>query len=178
MSKVLGETKGPATPEFRALYRTTMPDVYGYALGLAGGNASIAEDVVSETYLAAVRLFVGGRSNEVTVGWLKVVARRRHVDHIRRETRITQRASLLRDELIARRSGTGGGSERQIDDREEVFKALARISEEQRLVLIMKYFDGCSVREIADQLGRTPKAIESVLTRARSAFRAAIGEVK
>jgi DNA-directed RNA polymerase specialized sigma24 family protein len=34
-----------------------------------------------------------------------------------------------------------------------------------------KYIDGLSVREMADRLGRTEKAVESVLFRARAAFR-------
>jgi RNA polymerase sigma-70 factor (ECF subfamily) len=40
-------------------------------------------------------------------------------------------------------------------------------------VLEWKYVHGLSMQEIAERLGMTPKAIESLLTRARAAFREA-----
>jgi len=41
-------------------------------------------------------------------------------------------------------------------------------------VLEWKYIDGCPVKAIAERLGVSDKAAESLLTRAREAFRAAI----
>ena len=44
-------------------------------------------------------------------------------------------------------------------------------------VLEWKYVDGMSVKEIAAQLSVGPKAAESMLTRARTAFREAIATI-
>ena len=44
---------------------------------------------------------------------------------------------------------------------------------EERVVLEWKYLDRCTVREIAERLGRTEKGAEALLYRARNAFRTA-----
>jgi RNA polymerase sigma-70 factor (ECF subfamily) len=44
-------------------------------------------------------------------------------------------------------------------------------------VLEWKYIEGCAVAEIAARLQSTPKAVESMLTRARQAFRQGFLEV-
>ena len=150
-----------------------MSDVFGYAMGLAGGNAAVAEDVVSDTYLDAVRHFASGRGNEVSVAWLKVVARRRYIDRIRREASLRRRVVNLRAEMELQPSDNLGDDSSASDD---VYAALSLLSDDQRLVLIMKYFDALSVREIASQIGRTEKATESLLSRARGALRSAMEE--
>jgi len=49
--------------------------------------------------------------------------------------------------------------------------ALDALSERQEAALRAKYFDGLTVDEIASSWDETPKAIESLLSRARAAFR-------
>jgi RNA polymerase sigma-70 factor (ECF subfamily) len=56
---------------------------------------------------------------------------------------------------------------------EQIALALAELSPRYEQVLRAKYLDGLSVQVIAEQSGETPKAIESLLTRARQAFREA-----
>lgn len=155
--------------EFRALYRTTIGDVYGYLMGLTAGNRPLAEDLVTETFLSAVDQFAAGRNHEVNLGWLKVVAKRRFVDHVRREKSIQNRVERLKTEMKVRPSGDD-----IVDDlatRQDVYAALSHLHPDQRLVLVMRHVDGFSTREIAEHLGRTPKAVESLLARARAAFR-------
>jgi RNA polymerase sigma-70 factor (ECF subfamily) len=50
--------------------------------------------------------------------------------------------------------------------------ALLCLSPEHRDVLLKKYLEGHSVAEIADRTGRTAKAVESLLSRARERLRA------
>jgi RNA polymerase sigma-70 factor (ECF subfamily) len=54
---------------------------------------------------------------------------------------------------------------------EQIAAALDGLLERQENVLRAKYFDGLSVAEIADAWKESPKAIESLLSRARDAFR-------
>ena len=56
--------------------------------------------------------------------------------------------------------------------RQAVGQAMDRMDDLQRIALEWKYIDGLTVREIAEQLGRTEKAVEGILYRARSSFRA------
>ena len=66
-----------------------------------------------------------------------------------------------------------GRSTRSSDEAEAVVRVLAELPDEYEAVLRAKYLDGASVREIAGATGVGEKAIESRLTRAREAFRAA-----
>ena len=59
----------PASDPVVAIYRVALPQVYGYLLPRCG-SASLAEDLVSETFLAAVTASRQGRPTEVNVAWL------------------------------------------------------------------------------------------------------------
>ena len=50
-------------------------------------------------------------------------------------------------------------------------QALDSLSERQRIVLEWKYLESLPVREMAERLGETEKAVEAVLYRARREFR-------
>lgn len=152
---------------FRSLYRATLGDVFGYLLVHTGGNHALAEDLTAETYLHAARQYRAGSPEAVTGAWLKTVAKRRLVDHWRREERLTRRARRLGQELHVNRQVESDPH----TDRLAVYEALGALPDDQRLVLTLKHLDGLSVREIAETMGRTPKAVETLLTRARRAFR-------
>src|SRR5207302_958206 len=61
----------------------------------------------------------------------------------------------------------------QREQAERIARALADLPERYEAVLRAKYLDGRSVAEIAAAWDETPKAVESLLTRAREAFREA-----
>lgn len=163
-----GEQRSDAAHDLRRVYRTTLPDVFGYLLFHTAGDHLLAEDITAETYLHATRQFRAGRGHEVTLPWLKTVAKRRLVDHWRRQSRLRRRVDRLRSEM-----GTSMGADQEPDDGEgqAVYDALRTLPDDQRLVLVLKHLDGLPVNEIADMIGRTPKATESLLGRARDAFR-------
>jgi RNA polymerase sigma-70 factor (ECF subfamily) len=58
-----------------------------------------------------------------------------------------------------------------VETKSRVHLALDALPERQRIVLEWKYLDALSVREMAERLGETEKAVESVLYRARREFR-------
>jgi RNA polymerase sigma-70 factor (ECF subfamily) len=53
----------------------------------------------------------------------------------------------------------------------KVRQVLAQMAKEEREILLMKYVDGKRVKQIANELGRTAKSVESILFRARNEFR-------
>ena len=61
------------------------------------------------------------------------------------------------------------------DDR--LLDSLERIPAEHRAVLVLRYVDGCSSREIAEAMGRSPQAVDSLLARARRGLIATFEEV-
>jgi RNA polymerase sigma-70 factor (ECF subfamily) len=58
-------------------------------------------------------------------------------------------------------------------ERDAVLRALGQLRREYQLALMFRYLDRMSVREVAKLLGRSEKATESLLTRAREGFRVA-----
>ncbi len=58
-------------------------------------------------------------------------------------------------------------------DRRQVQLVMEELAEHQRSALVLRYFDGLPVPEVADRLGRSVHATESLLVRARRDFRAA-----
>lgn len=158
--------------ELRAVYRSTLPEVFGYLLLHSGGDRTVAEDLTAETYLNATQRFRQGRGGEVTVAWLKTVAKRRLIDHWRRQRSLRERALRLRSEVVA----TGKNTPATDAERADVYAALSRLDRDHRLVLLLRHFDGLSVREIGDHMGRSEKAAESLLARAKQAFRSTYGD--
>ncbi len=155
-----------------AMYRRTLPEVYGYLLHRCG-DRSLAEDLCSETYLAAVDRIREGGAGAVTVSWLKAVAHNKLVDHWRRVERARQRQGRL--ELVP---PGPTNSDDAIVDRAVVLEALGRLPLDQRLALTLHYLDGLDVAAIGARLGRSRAAVESLLARGRRALARRLQEAR
>src|SRR5947209_2930585 len=71
----------------RALLDSTGPVVYGFLYARVGGDESVAEDLLQETYLEAMRSAVGYRGESTITTWLCTIARRRLARHYEIERR-------------------------------------------------------------------------------------------
>jgi RNA polymerase sigma-70 factor, ECF subfamily len=144
------------------LYDQALPDVYGY-LASRTGSAAVAEDLTSETFLAAVDAVRRGTVRDLTVAWLIGVARHKLVDHWRREGR--------EDRTVEPDVGHADDWDVRLDQL-AAHATLAELGPHHRSALTLRYLDGLPVREVAACLGRTEGATEVLLVRARAAFRA------
>lgn len=155
------------------LYARYLPTVWRYVYLRVGGDRHLAEDVVSETMLALVRQITSLAPGDGNLsGWLVTVARNKLGDHRRSAARAELAVKAAADEIspIA-----GGGPQAALEATETHNRVLAvmdGLPDEERLALEWKYLEDLSAGEIADRLGRTERAIESVLYRARRSFRA------
>lgn len=159
-------SEATASPEQRRalvdLYDRALPDVYGY-LASRCGSASVAEDLTSETFLAAVDAVRRGSVHDLTVAWLIGVARHKLVDHWRIQGR--QQADQTTAEVPA------DDWDVQLDQL-LAHATLAELGAHHRSALTLRYLDDLPVREVAACLGRTEGATEVLLVRAKAAFRA------
>lgn len=152
------------------LYDDALPQVYGYLLPRCG-NASVAEDLTAETFLAAVAAVRRETVPRLTIAWLVGVARHKLVDHWRRQAREDRKLALAADE----ESGVEDPWDAHLDAA-RAHEVLARLGPHHRAALTLRYLDGLPVVAVADHLGRTVHATEALLVRARAAFRRAYSE--
>lgn len=149
-----------------ALYDAALPEVYGY-LASRCGSATVAEDLTSETFLAAVAALRRDRVPDLNVAWLIGVARHKLVDHWRRREREDRSLRAVESDPL-------GGDHDEWDVRLDALTAqrtLESLGAHHRSALTLRYLDGLPVRQVAACLGRTEGATEVLLVRARAAFR-------
>jgi RNA polymerase sigma-70 factor (ECF subfamily) len=154
-----------ATDPVVAIYRVALPRVYGYLLSRCG-STSLAEDLASETFLAAVHASRQGNLSEVSVAWLVGVARHKLVDHWRQRER--------EERSLAAVEPTEPDVEDPWEewlDTDAAYSALALLPIPQRAALTLRYLDGLPVADVAEHLGRSLHATETLLVRARAALR-------
>jgi len=160
----VGSTRG-----IDALYREHVRGVWQYIHRRVGRDRHTADDLVSSVFLAVVegadRLDGSDRSPE---GWLYGIARHKLADYLRVQYRQRKRQKVLAD--IARSRDALDNSQYETRTA-RVQQTLASLPAVQRDVLIWKYYDRLTVRRIAQRLGRSEKAAENMLYRARQRFR-------
>lgn len=149
------------------LFEEALPQVYGYLVARTGSPA-LAEDLTSETFLAAVVAVRQQPVAPIRTPWLIATARHKLVDHWRRTEREERRLRLMR----------GGYNDREDPWEAELDALVARevlqkLGAHHRAALTLRYLDGLPVPEVAEHLDRTVHATEALLVRARAAFRAA-----
>lgn len=154
-------------PGLLDIYDRALPQVYGYLFSRCG-EQTLAEDLTSETFLAAARALPDG---PVSVGWLVGVARHKLADHWRRQAR--------EERLLRAVEGTTAESEDPWEGHLDALRArqaLDEVAPQHRAALTLRYVDGLPVSEVASVLGRTVDATEALLVRARRNLRRVYGE--
>lgn len=157
-------------PALLALYDHALPQVYGYLLARCGRRV-LAEDLTSETFLAAAAACRRHPPPAMSTGWLVGIARHKLVDHWRATER--EERGLRSVGEPGRDIGTGAADDPWDAHLDALLahEVLDAQTGTHRAVLTLRYLDGLPVPEVARTLGRTVRATESLLARARTAFR-------
>ncbi len=138
-----------------------------------GRQSAGVEEVVQETWLIAVRRIKDFNPRHGTfLDWLRGIAG----NVMRNRLRERPTASLPLESVVDGMMLNSQSQNDVADRSERVAAALSALPEQYAAVLTAKYFEQRSVSEIAQAWNQTVKATESLLTRARSAFREAFGE--
>lgn len=166
---LLAEVAAGRPDAVHRLLDTVAPVVYGFIHARVGGNDAAAEDLLQETLLEAVRSATSFRGEAALSTWMCAIARRRLARHYERERRDEVARSGLR--LVEGGGTTGPELGEDMERRDEVVRALGRLSPLHRQVLVLKYLDGMPVEQIAGETGRTRVQVQSLLQRARDNLR-------
>jgi RNA polymerase sigma-70 factor (ECF subfamily) len=154
---------------FRGWYERHLPPVYSYLVSRCLGDADLAEELAQETFIAAIRgrARFDGRSDAVT--WLVGIARHKLADHFRRSERDERRR--LRVQVREVQLDRDRATWRHLEQRVLIAEAMRALPAPQRAVLTFVALDDLPVADAARLMGRSFGATQSLLARAREAFR-------
>ena len=154
----------PRDREFENLYRQYVKDVYHYALALLR-NPADAEDVTQTTFLNAYRAFQRGEEVQKPHNWLIKIA------HNAARSRYARTSRRVKEVPLDDHADQLAMPEEERTNVEGVLRALGRLPFNQRAALVMRELEGRSYLEIADTLGVSVPAVETLIFRARRSLR-------
>jgi len=171
---------------FNTFFTAFFPRVYRFALPRLNGDAEASKEVVQSTLVKAVNNLASFRGEAALFSWICQICRRQIIDYARANRRHSQRLVLIDDspELRAALESIEAPEEDQpmqmcdsAETRRLVKSVLDRLPSRYGDVLEWKYVEGRSVEEIGELLGVGHTAAQSLLARARTAFREALETV-
>jgi len=144
--------------------------VYSFVRYRLTPRTEMVEDLTQETLLAAWQGLPNFRGDGSLRSWVLGIARHKVEEYYRRSIR---EGASPEEDSVPELAETPA-LEQQLDSamqQERVQATLALLPEAYGLALLWRYRDGKSAREMAELTGKTEKAIERLLARARENFR-------
>lgn len=161
---------------FTSLYREQRPMMIRYATGLLAGDLAAAEDAVDEAFVAiwqqAGRFGGNGSAN----GWIRRIVRNKAIDWLRKQ-RESSFASDETAELVNQVPDPATSPHEcaeQMCDGNQLRRALATLSFEQREAVWLCYFEDKSLSEIAEIADCPQNTVKTRLFYARKSLQATL----
>ena len=146
--------------------------VYAYARHRLAPHADLVDDVVQEVFLAALKGLAAFEGQSSLRTWLIAIARHKIEDIYRQQLR----AALTLD--LDSTEGEPAAHEIPLDEQIDKARAgaktrrvLERMPERYALILLWRYWEQRSARDVATAIGATEKGVERLLARARAKFK-------
>lgn len=153
-------------------YRSTVGPLYAYVSRRVGGDASLAEDVVQDTWMRAIGDWPAKGIPAEPLAWLIRVARNTLISHFRRV-----RPQLVEPALLDLIEGQPSAAADDPGAASVINWGLARLRRMHAELLEDFYFAGLSVADIARQRSLSERAVEGRLRRAREKLKKRIEKV-
>ena len=146
--------------------------VYAYTRHRLAPHADLVDDVVQEVFLAALKGLAAFEGQSSLRTWLVAIARHKIEDIYRR--RLRKVLALDADPTEDEPTSNEIPLDEQIDKARAGAKArrvLERLPERYALILLWRYWEQRSARDVAATIGATEKSVERLLARARAKFK-------
>jgi RNA polymerase sigma-70 factor (ECF subfamily) len=154
---------------FGILVRRHRKRIFAICLALTG-NQEDAEDALQEVFVRGLERLRTLRDGDQFGNWLAQIARNHCRDLLRKRKR---RPDVPLAEIAEVPSADTAG---RTEDFAGLRRAIDLLSEDHRLPLLLFYYDGRSVRHLAEELGLSEGGACARLYRARAALRALLEE--
>jgi len=149
-----------------------LPRLLGYFYPRVGGDRQTAEDLTQDTLLSAVRSGKMPGAADEYMPWLFAIARNKLIDHYRKQDRTRRNlGQQVPDEMLDDQPSIPDLDLESLPVRDEVITVLNQLNPRFQAVIVLRYFDGCDIATVAQALFLSESATQSLLARARNAFR-------
>lgn len=148
-----------------SFYDEAFDAVYRSAARLTRGNRALAEDLVQEAFVRLTRAARSGNVQTIGVGWMITAVRRLFIDRLRSVDREDKRLRLV----AASNEEQSVWAPAPTATTEDLLQGL---SDRERTALVLRYVEDLPVADVAELMGSTIHATESLLQRAKSKARA------
>jgi RNA polymerase sigma-70 factor (ECF subfamily) len=165
---------------FDVFFNTYFPRIYRFALLRLNHDHNLAEDTAQIVLCQAISKMSTYRGEAPLFSWLctfcrfEISKQRKARGRAQGEATLTEDDPLVRSALDSLLSATGNDPDvvaYRVELSRLVSVALDHLPALYADALECKYVHGYSVRDIASRIGKSEKATESILTRAKVAFR-------
>ena len=135
-------------------------------------DADLTEEIVQEAFTELIRdIHKLRKKGAFKAFWAKIVWRTANRVRKAQNKRQTRQTPIIPDELVDSRDSTGNGvilpHDRKIR-RQKLLDAIAKLPPRQRDVVLLFYFAGLSIKEIAGVLGTSENAVRVALATGRA----------
>lgn len=175
--RLLVEAAQSDPSKFASLYEENFERVYAFAARRANTREE-AEDVTSEVFQKALANLPRFKWRGVSfASWLLRIAGNLIADRYKTSVREGARSSVDDlAELAATEDRETQESLEAIERQAALFRLVRELPEDQRRVIVMRFAEDKSIREIATELGRTEGAVKQLQFRGVQTLRAGLGE--
>jgi len=170
-----------AAEEFSGVVTKHRPQIFRFLLA-STRDADLAETLTQECFLKAHRNWAGFRGESSAMTWLMRIAINLQKDHWRSRRmqfwRLTQTHAVDLDEASDWLPSGERSAEQKLLARErvgQVSKAVAKLSERQRTMFLLRYVEEMDLAEIARTTGVNEGTVKAHLSRALTRVRAELG---
>ncbi len=164
---------------FEEFFREYFPRLFRFTLARVSGNADFAEEIVQQTMCKVMKKMHKFRGEALLFTWLCQICRNEIAVVYRRKGLQEVKTVFLEDHPAVRAALESMSVDADKPDSERSDQELARfvrltleyLPANYATALELKYIRGCTVGEIGEQMHISSKAAESLLSRARAAFK-------
>lgn len=169
---------------FDRFYVEYFPRLFRFAVRRVEGDEDLAQDIVQNTMIQAMRGIAGYRGEASMFSWLCQISRNEIRGHFRRQARqvplVAEDDPALQPILEALEGAASDAPENRAESAQIarlIQEVLDYLPSRYANALEWKYIEGFSVTEIAERMDITELAAQSTLARARGAFRVAMTQL-
>lgn len=148
----------------RTLHERFYEPVYRY-IRIKVSDSFASQDLTSEVFVRMLEALKRGKIWHTTPdAWIFGIARNVVADHYRQKSR---RPEVMLDERLTASRENGLDQQVMADEqREELTRAIGLLTDEQRDVILMRFMEGLSIKDVAEVLNKSPGAVKGLQFRA------------